>query len=369
MSTVLHINAGGDLGGGKSHLVALLPELRRMGVDAQLLVFSEGVLAGECRAKGVPVHCLGSNTLVSPRLLSRLTAFLTRTRPAVVHTHGGRATFYGRLAARCTGVPRVVTTVHSHAGLDHEAAIKSALFSLADRLTWHLTHSFIAVSEQLGGDLRKRGIPANRLQVIPNGIAECSWPAVERAGLGLSLTDPLVCSAGRFVELKGFDLLLKAAAILRSEGLRFQLLLIGDGPQRAQLEKLCDGLKLTDMVRFMGYVHNGCSFIAASDLLVLASRMEGQPIVLLEAMAAGVPVVATSVGGVPEIIFGGRNGLLIPPDDAGALARAIRDVLTDSSLASRLGRAGRDWYEAHGTAVMMAAATARCYGGVSDVSR
>lgn len=359
MSKILHVNGGGDLGGGKSHLVSLLPRLRKMGYDVELLVFTHGVLSRECADAGVPVHCLNHSMLISPGLLVALRSFLCATRPAIVHTHGGRASFYGRLAAASARVGTVVTTVHSHARLDHESTWKNIVFSLADKLTRPLTRQFISVSQQLTNELVRQGINPDRLKVIPNGIGECAGQPVERDQL--SKAEFIICSIGRFAQIKGFDVLLDAVAILSQRGFDFRLVLIGDGPESGTLKEMAVELSIADRVDFMGYVHNACSFLYASDVLVLSSRMEGLPIVLLEAMAAMLPVVSSAVGGVPEIVTHEENGLLVPPEDPLALADAIQRVLHDRDFARKLGVAGRRWYERYGTADRMAEQTARCY--------
>jgi glycosyltransferase involved in cell wall biosynthesis len=367
MSKVLHINGGGDLGGGKSHLVTLLPGLRKIGCEAELLVFSDGVLARECEEAGVPVHRLSRDRLVSPGLIVDLRDFLIRYQPALIHTHGGRASFYGRLASLLSGSNGVVTTVHSHARLDHEERWKVAVFSLADRLTRGATRRFIAVSSPIARELHSHGVPWDRITVIPNGIGECqATPEVqappERNGA-------LVCSVGRFTHIKGFDVLLKAMSLLAERGLRFRLMLIGDGPDARDLRDLTDHLGIADRVDFMGYVHQACGLLATADVLVLASRSEGQPIVLLEAMAAQVPVVCTAVGGVPEIITHESNGLLVPAEDSKALADAIQRVIEDADLSGRMRAAGRHWYESRGTAEKMVSETLRCYEELGYVCR
>lgn len=367
MSRVLHVNGGGDLGGGKSHLVTLLPGLRKLGCDAELLVFADGVLAKECEEAGVPVHRLCMDKLVSPGLLIALRDFLRRHRPDIIHTHGGRASFYGRLAALLSGHSCVVTTVHSHARIDHEERWKVAVFSVADALTRRATRRFIAVSSPIAEELRQRGVPSGLITVIHNGIGECSTPLSTRRPA--EPAGAVICSIGRFTHIKGFDILLRSAAVLNGRGLTFRLMLIGDGPDMSSLRRMTDQLGIAEFVDFMGYVHNACGMLAAADLLVLSSRSEGQPIVLLEAMAARVPVVSTAVGGVPEIITHGVNGLLVPSEDVTALAEAIQRVLEDRTLAGQLRESGREWYEKHGTAERMVRETLRCYEEIGHVRR
>ncbi len=358
---VLHINGGGDTGGGKTHLAALLPELRRLGIDAQLVTFSPGLVADELSALAVPVHCLGISHMMSLTLLRRLRTLLVTLRPDIVHTHGGRANFYGRLAARLTGVPTVVTTVHSHIDLDYAALLPNLWFSLVDRLTWFLVHHFIVVSRELGRTLGRRGIAPERVSVVPNGIAAVPpQPGDIRAMFGTA-SGPFICAVGRLVPVKRFDVLLRAIARTLVRVPEAKLLLIGDGPLFNELKHLAAQLNISHAVRFTGYRHDARQLLAGCDVFVMSSDMEGLPVVLLEAMDALVPVVATSVGGVPEVVAAPHTGLLVPPSDPESLAEAIVATLTDPHAAALRAQAGKAWIDAHGTARVMAEKTADVY--------
>lgn len=366
---VLHINGGGDTGGGKSHLVALLPELRRLGLDAELVTFSPGLLADEVSMLGVPVHCLGISHMMSLTLLRRLCSLLVRLRPDLVHTHGGRANFYGRLAARLAGVPIVVTTVHSHIDLDYAALLPNLWFSLVDRLTWFLAHHFIAVSQELGNTLGGRGIAPGRLSVVYNGIVEeRAEPCDLRAMFSLS-SGPIVCALGRLVPVKRFDVLLRAMARVIRHVPEAKVILIGDGPLLKELERLAMQLDIGHAVLFVGYRRDARRLLAVCDAFVMSSDMEGLPIVLLEAMAASVPVVATSVGGIPEVVAVPLTGLLVPPDNPHVLADAIIQSLTQPDAAASRARAGKAWVDEHGTARVMAEKTAAVYRRLLTVGR
>jgi glycosyltransferase involved in cell wall biosynthesis len=366
---VLHINGGGDTGGGKSHLLALLPELCKHGIAAELTVFSAGLLAEEAAALGVPVHCLGVKHMMSLTLLRRLRRLLFELKPEIVHTHGGRANFYGRLAARLAGVPLVVTTVHSHVDMDYAALLPNLWFSFVDKLTRPLADHFVAVSRELGTALIKQGIAENRISVVHNGIAA---PAAEPLNLAVAcgLTPgPVLCAVGRLVPVKRFDVLLKALPGVLARVPECKLVIVGDGPLEAELKHLAVGLNIARAVVFAGYRRDARAVMAGADVFVLSSDMEGLPIVLLEALAAKVPVVATAVGGIPEIIVPQTTGLLVPPRDPRQLAEAIVLTLLDPEASALRAEAGHAWFGTHATARAMTEKTAAVYAQLKQKGR
>jgi glycosyltransferase involved in cell wall biosynthesis len=328
-------------------------------MDAQLIVFSEGLLSAECREAGVPVHCLGVDTLLSPSLLLKLTRFLRQHRPDAVHTHGGRANLYGRVAATLAKVPQVVTTIHSHSNLDYDSLWKNSLFAAADRLTWSLADSYIAVSGQLRNSLIARGLPESKITVIHNGIAErvSGSPDAELA----SLERPLLLAIGRLVGIKRFDILLRSLNIVADTGRRFTFVLVGDGPEQDSLSRLAAELNLSERVLMCGYRRDARRLLLGADLFVMSSDMEGLPVVLLEAMAAQVPVVATAVGGIPEAVTHQESALLVQPGNAGELASAIIQSLDDQDSSLRRAHNAHGWFQEHGTARAMAEKTTKIY--------
>jgi len=358
---VLHINGGGDTGGGKSHLMALLPELRKLDIEAELVVFSAGLLTTEAAALGIPVHCLRVKHMMSLTLLRRLRSLLIKLKPDIVHTHGGRANFYGRLAARLAGIPLVVTTVHSHIDLDYSALIPNMWFSAVDKLTRGLADRFIAVSHELGAALGKQGVIPDRISVVHNGIAELTAePQLLRTEFGLQ-SDPVICAVGRLVPVKRFDILLRAYAHVLARVPAAKLVLVGDGPLEAKLRHLAVELNISHAVTFAGYRSDARQLLGGADVFVTSSAMEGLPIVLLEALAAKVPVVATAVGGIPEVIVPQVSGLLVPPCDPRQLADAIILCLEEPLAAVARAEVGQAWVYRHATAGAMAAKTAAVY--------
>jgi len=297
-----------------------------------------GTLVDELEAFGVPVFVLGRRGKFDASLLVRLARWLRRERPAVVHTHLFTADAWGRAAARLAGVPAVFSTVHS------TNLWKGGIHRLIDRVLGRLSTRVIACSPEVGERLVKHDrIPADRVVVVPNGIDLRRFGAVNpggvRAELGVPAGLPVLIVVGRLHEAKGHADLLAALTRVRKETIDFRCLFVGSGELREQLEADVERRGLKDQVRFLGQRSDVPRLLAASDVVVIPSRWEGLPIALLEAMAMAKAVVATAVGGIPDAIEDGENGLLVPVGDAGALAGALGRVLRDASLRSRLGQA------------------------------
>lgn len=279
--------------------------------------------------------------------LVKLWQLLRRERPDVVHTHTAKAGFVGRLAARMAGVPVVVHTFHGHVFRGYFGPTKTRLFIVLERFSARLSDRVITLTAGLKQELVEYGIaPPDRFAVIPLGLeleALASTPGrsgVLRQALGLDDVTLLVGAVGRLVPVKHIDLLLDAASCIDMQAMRnpLHIVLVGDGECRPALEAQARALGIAGRVHFVGWRDTRALPDIYSDLdaLVMSSYNEGMPVSIIEAMAAGVPVVATAVGGVPDLITGGETGLLVPPDDAPALAAALTHLLTAPALAQRL---------------------------------
>jgi glycosyltransferase involved in cell wall biosynthesis len=284
---------------------------------------------------------------------------IRRIQPAVFHAHltsalGGK---YALLAARLARVPVVLGTVHLYLSVG-----PSRRLTLSHRVSTACVDRYIAVSHQIARSLHERfGVPEAKMQVIHNGIPRLELtsdvgPAF-RATLGAVSGQQIVLNLARLDTQKGQRFLLEAAA-QRPEPL---YLIAGEGPLRADLQQQAQLLGLKDQVRFLGFRTDRSQLIGACDLFVLPSLDEGLPLALLEAMAAGKPVVACGVGGVGEVITHGVTGVLVPPADSRALAEAIGAVLSDRVLAERLGKAARERVETSFTCETMVHAVVGVY--------
>jgi glycosyltransferase involved in cell wall biosynthesis len=298
--------------------------------------------------------------------LVRLSNFLRREHYGIVHTHTSKGGFVGRLAAQLAGVPVVVHTAHGFAF--HERSPRSAriFYSTLERIASHWCNRIVSVSEfHRRWALELRICDSSKIVAIPNGIAALANPEVPRAELrrqlGVRNSDLLVLSMARLAPDKGLEYLVEAAAILLHTERQFQIVITGDGPLRAQLEELTRNLGVADWVTFAGFREDVSDLLAASDLVVLPSLREGLSIALLEAMAAGKPIIATSIGSHKELASQAEIARLVPPADAPALCEAILQVARDANLMARLSTNARSLFEARYTEETMLNAYEQLY--------
>lgn len=315
---------------------ALVPELRRRGASVRL--FRAG------SAAGILLQVPG------------LARYLRRWQADLLHCHLPLAAVAGRLAAALAGVP-VVYTEHN---LQHRY---HPLTRWANRATWRLQDAVVAVSAGVAAAIGGGPTPVH---LIVNGIdagrfrrhdRERGWA---REQLGIPARALVVGTVAGLRRQKRLDLWLEAAAALGGAGREVRFLLVGDGPERAELEALARRLGLGE-VSFAGLQADVRPFLAAMDLFMISSDSEGLPLALLEAMAMELPVVATAVGGIPEVLREGVTGYLAPPAEPGRLAAAARPLLEDRRLRERMGRAGRRRVEARFSATASARALERLY--------
>ncbi len=275
-----------------------------------------------------------------------LVRLFRRERPAIVHTHTSKAGVLGRLAAWWCGVPAIVHTPHGHVFYGHFNALWSWVFVLVERLLARVTTRLIALTEAERDDHLERGVGrVDQFVVIPSGID------LERFQYGGQTSnkrpDWFPCPPGSFVvgsvgwltPVKGHRFLIEAAARLKPSFPNLHVALVGNGELQTELSALADRLGLKDSVHFLGERDDVEVCLSAMDLFVLPSLNEGMSRALVEAMAAGLPVIASRAGGVPALIEHGRTGLLVPAGDADALAEAIRQALDRPDWAKRMGRA------------------------------
>jgi glycosyltransferase involved in cell wall biosynthesis len=328
---VLLVVKGLDLGGIERMVVQLASGLRERDVDAEVAVFNgqRRQLFGELEAAGVPVHVVGASDRLSPKSVLALRSVIKRHGPFdVVHAHGPLPAVVARLAVRRSAV--VLSTSHT---------LWSGLHPLT-RAAWRSTvrfdHQPLAVSAAVAESLpRSRG---GRARVIPHGI---DLPQIERIiadrGPRSDGVVRAICVASHR-DVKNYPNLLEAVRQAHEAVPSLRLLAVGDGPSRPYHEQLAGELGLAEVVEFRAATTEVLSLMAASDVLVVASDFEGQPIVVSEAMALGVPVVATAVGRVPELVSP-ASGRVVPPRDPAALAAALVQVASDEELRARLGAA------------------------------
>jgi glycosyltransferase involved in cell wall biosynthesis len=333
-------------GGAERHLLELWSRLDREAFEIEIFCFRrEGGFRTAVEALGWPVHDLGmGRRLYGPaglRALARLVAGLRRFRPHVVHSYLLWPNLMGSLAGRLAGARRVV------AAKRNVDAFEPGHLRMANALGLRLATHVTAVSEQVARSAVALGVARERITVIPNGVdvdrfARPPGPRPEPLAR-LPAGSRVVGSVGCLAPRKDFAVLLEALSRLRERHPEAAAVVVGDGPERARLEARAHALGLNGSVVFVGERDDVDQWLPHFDLFTLASREEGIPNAVLEAMAAGRPVVATAVGGTPEVVEHGRNGRLVPPGDPAALAAALGELMDRPEEARRLGaQAARD---------------------------
>ncbi len=327
---IAHVTLGLDMGGQEKLLVEFARHADRKRFELCFLSLgSRGTLAGEIEAHSWPVIALDEPEGLRPGLVLRLARYLRRRKIDVVHTHDVRPLIYGAVAARLARVPRVVHTRH---GRDARITPRQRVLV---RLAARLIDRFVCVSDDSARLSIEQGIAAAKVRAIINGID------VDRfAYTGPQPGGPVVAIA-RLSPEKDIANLIRAAAIVAGAESAFHLEIAGDGPCRSDLERLIADLGLTERVRLLGQIHDARALLGRAGLFVLPSLSEGISLTLLEAMARGLAVVATRVGGNPEVVADGATGLLVPARNPDALADAMLGLLHDSERSRRLGEAGR----------------------------
>src|SRR5207302_1237241 len=273
---------------------------------------------------------------------------LCRVRPEVVHTHTSKAGSVGRLAAWLAGIPVVIHTPHGHLFYGYYGRFLSSLVCFGERFLARLTDRIVTLTDR-GAEEHVRYKIAGQQKFVTihggNSLAPFRSMRVnatfKRRELGLPPEGPIIGTVGRLVPIKGHTWLIRAVPRVLAEFPQACVVLIGDGPLRGELKELTAELGISPHVVFLGTRHDIPECLTALDLFVLPSLNEGMGRALVEAMAVGCPVVATCVGGIPDVVTDGATGLLVPPRDDRALADAILTLLRDRRLLAAYGEAAQ----------------------------
>jgi len=293
---------------------------------------------------------------------------LKQERPDIVHLNSSKAGGLGAFAARLARVERIIFTAHGWPHKEPRSLLTHLGIRLASWLTIILTHYVVVVS---GDDMKRAPVIFSRhkLQLVKNGIEDYSRLAREEARSILSektgqgaLPPIWLMNVAELHTNKGLDVLIEAFAKLASRELQVCLILAGAGEEKEKLMALTKRLMIATRVVFTDFLPDARSYLAAADLFVFPSRKEGMPFALLEAGLASLPVIASRVGGIPEVIEDGAGGLLVPPDDPGALAEAIQSLIKNPERAARLGTALRAHVEKEFSKERMVQETFALYG-------
>lgn len=362
---ILRIIARLNVGGPARHVTLLNAGLQSRGHQT-LLVYGaldegEGSLEGPAVERHIPLehhNHLGRRVTASDdvRALIELVRLVFREKPDVVHTHTAKAGTLGRLAALAYNATRstahralVVHTFHGHVFEGYFSGPVSRVVRITERALARATDLVITISARQQHDIVERfGVaPARKTVVVPLGLELESLLASPEAApnmrqeLGIAADDVVVGFAGRMVPIKDLPTLVKAFASAWSAVPSLRLVLAGNGPERGRAEALAAELGVTHRVHFTGWVHDLPRFYATVDVFALSSINEGTPVAVIEAMAAGRVVVATAVGGVPDVVDSGHTGLLVPASDPQAMSSALVRLATSPDHRAAMGAAGR----------------------------
>jgi len=339
---VLHLISSEGFYGAENVVASLAMTLRQMDHSVHVGVFvnehcPRNNTIEEMRKLSLDVHPIQCEGRLDHRALCSIRGLLRDTKTQLLHTHVYKADIYGYLAAVGLSLPLISTC---HLWTRHSRLVR--IYESLDSLVLRGFDKIVAVSDPIAQQLRQTGIPVGKVVTIDNGIDLSRFSASHLPQRAADASGPLVVgTVGRLVSQKGMDYFLGAARQILDQKLNVLFKIVGDGPDRAGLERLASRLGIADRVIFTGGRDDMPLIYPSFDIFVLASVDEGLPMVVLEAMASGLPVVTTTVGALPKVVDSGVTGLLVPPRDATALANAILSLLESAYVRQQMGILGK----------------------------
>lgn len=355
---ILRIIARLNIGGPAIHTTILTKRLNPERFRSLLVTGIEGDqegnmldLLGESDLKPIVIEELGReiSLLDDLKALFKLYRLIRKEKPDIVHTHTAKAGTLGRAAACLARVPIIVHTFHGHVFHSYFSPLKTKIFILIEKALAGVSRKIITVSQKQREEILGYGIgDPNKVVSIPLGLELDRFLDLKsikgslRKELGLFGQEALIGIIARLVPVKDHSCFLSAAEIITRKHPEARFLVVGDGELRGRLESQTKELGLEDQVIFLGFRPDLDRIYADLDIVVLSSLNEGLPVAVIEAMAAGLPVVSTRVGGVVDLIEDGVTGRLVPPEDPEALALGILELLTDPERRNKIGRIGRE---------------------------
>ena len=340
---ILHLIHHLDPGGAETFFTDLLPALRGRGFDVHAACLNRGgILADKLHEKDIPVHLIDKRRGPDIGAVLRLRRLLRQLDAGILNTHEYSAYFWGGTAAG-PGGPVIVSTIHAEAGWHSPAKHLAVSGMLRGR-----TAAYVAVSEVVADSIaRKERVPRRKITVIPNGV-DLSRLKVSgnkrkelRRKYGIPAEVAVAGMAGRCSAEKGGEYFLRAVAEVNARGLPLYALLAGEGPEKSRWERLAAESGIGGKAVFAGPVSGIGAFMQMFDFLVCPSIEESFGLAAIEGQAAGVPVIATCVGGVPEVLNNESDAILVPPRNAGAIASAVMRLSAETGLKEKLVEAGK----------------------------
>ena len=344
--------------------MADLNGMRARGHDCWLATRPESMIGSAASRAGIPVIKLPFTGKFDAATINGLRRLVTAERIEIVNTHSGIDTWNAAIAAKWSGA-LLVRTRHLQIPL---------------RRRWYnpvhyLYDAVITCGEAMRRELIEiEGFPSHQVRSIPTGIDTRGWVSKAdrvsmRDAIGVGVDDFVVLQVAVVRRVKGHDIALRAFARLHEQMPNARLVLAGDGPMKPAMQALGEELGISGALRWLGHRDDIADLMAMADVSLMTSRSEGIPQALTQSLAMGLPVVATAVGGVPEIVRDGETGLLVPAGDQAAIVRALAAVAHDPALGRRLGQRGRDFVRADFDIQQMLGRTESCYGELIERKR
>lgn len=364
MVKILHIQRAGTIAGAENHLLQLLPGLQQRGYDVTFLALTKpqevpSALTQALIAQEIPVIDLRIKGELQPQVLGQIYNIIQQSSYDIIHTHLLYADLYGALAARWVGRGKILCTRHN----DNRYRQRWPMRPL---ITWNTgwMHHVIAISEHIKAfNMQYQRVPAEKITVVPYGYTPSAPLPSPRPKASDTFTIGMV---GRLVPQKSHVTALHALHLIRQQVPHVRLVIVGDGPLRTELITLTEELQLTPYVKFLGYQPNAAQWMQGFDIFLHPSVHEGFGLVLLEAMAACLPIVATKVSAIPEIVLDGQTGFLIPPQDPQSLAQAVIQLFINPELRLKFGMAGYQRLMQEFTVAKMLDRTEKVYQSLLD---
>lgn len=367
---ILHVIGGGEFGGAEQHILSLIDQFRNSAFDASVITFYDALFAQKLRDRGAAITVIQQYGRFDFRIINELTQFFKRINPDIIHTHGVRANFSARIAAKRANIRNVVTTVHSILKHDYPKPHTYFLAHLMERVTQSITKHFIAVSAGVKEQLLADGVKEEQITVIENGINSSLYiPTDIRAEAGRKLREEWQIPAERFVigtlarlvPVKGLNYLIQGMAKALESEPNLHLLIVGDGPEKENLRLLAQKSGIDDHVTFAGFRSDVANCLAAIDLYINCSLSEGTSVSVMEAMAAEKPLILTYVGGMTKMAVHEESALFIPSQSAEAITDSILRIVREPMLRERLARSARAIVEERYSVEAMAQKQAEVY--------
>lgn len=329
---VMFVITGLDYGGAETQVVNLAIRLRARGWEVSIVsMLSPEAYAQELESAQIPLWTLNMHRgVANPLALLRAAALIRKWRPQIVHSHMVHANLFARVVRLAGWFPVQISTAHS---TDEGGRVRELVYRLTDPLCDLTTNVSNAAVERY---IRVGAVPKRKIRFMPNGVDAGKFApnsvarAKKRGELGLS-SQFVWLAVGRFDPVKDHETMIRAFSLADAKFPGISLLLAGQGPLESAAKELALGLTESGRVRFLGVRQDVADLMAAADGYLMSSRWEGMPMVLLEAQSAGLPVVATDVGGNKEVVLNGRTGFLVPPGDAAALAASMEKTMSLSA--------------------------------------